>query len=384
MSFYDIYSSHKDLNLEEIFNSISLSSIRESLVKNKLDLKQFIGLLSGQAENYLESMAQKAHAITKSNFGNTIELYAPMYLSNYCENSCLYCGFNLNNIIKRRKLDLEEVEKEAQFISSTGIKHVLILTGESKTKSPVSYILECVKILKKYFTFISIEIYPLSQDEYIKFTNAGVEGLTIYQEVYDQQLYAKMHIRGPKNDYKFRLDAPERGARARMRSVSIGALLGLGDWRREVFFLGLHAKYLQDNFPDVEIGISVPRIRPPGRGLVFSSQSHSPQASGFKPRWQVSDKNIVQIILALRIFLPRLGIAISTRESLEFRENLLALGITKMSAGSSTNVGGYTIYKDENERSSQFDIQDKSSVGQIKILLESRGYQPVFKDGMCL
>lgn len=370
MSFYDIYSQNKDLNLEVIFNSISSSFIQESSQANNLDIKQFLGLLSPLAENILESMAEKAHTITKNNFGNTIQLYAPMYLSNYCENSCLYCGFNLNNIIKRRKLDLEEVEKEAQYISSTGIKHILILTGESETQSPVSYILECVKILKKYFTSISIEIYPLVEKEYAQLFNVGVEGLTIYQEVYDEQIYAKMHILGPKRDYRFRLDAPERGAKARMRSISIGALLGLGDWRKEAFFLGLHAKYLQDTFPDVEIGISVPRIQP--------------QISGFKSICQVSDKNIVQIILALRIFLPRLGITISTRESPEFRENLLSLGVTKISAGSATNVGGYSLYKEENESSSQFDIQDQRSVDQIKTLLEKKGYQPVFKDWMYL
>lgn len=384
MSFYDIYSQNKNLDLEKAFSAILPASILGSLNGNNLSTEQFLGLLSPQAENNLESMAQRAHAITKNYFGNTIQLYAPMYLSNYCDNSCLYCGFNLNNNIRRRKLTLEEVEKEAQFISSSGLKHILILTGESRFKSSVGYLQDCVKVLKKYFTSISIEVYPLAENEYARLVVQGVDGLTIYQEVYDEQVYARMHISGPKKDYKFRLDAPERGARAKMRSISIGVLLGLGDWKREAFFLGLHAKYLQDNFPDVEIGISVPRIRPQGRGLASNIQNHQPQVSGFKPIFQVSDRNIVQMILALRIFLPRLGITISTRENPEFRENLISLGITRMSAGSATSVGGHTLYREEKEESSQFEIQDQRTVSQIKTVLEKRGYQPVFKDWLCL
>lgn len=370
MSFYDNYCQNKNFALESNFNSVSSASIQDILLQDNLNITQFVALLSGEAQNYLESMAQRAQEITKRNFGNTILLYTPMYLSNYCDNSCPYCGFNLNNDIKRRRLTLEEVEKEAQFISSSGLKHLLILTGESRLKSPVSYIQECVKLLKKYFSSLAIEVYPLTEDEYAQLVAQGVDGLTIYQETYDEQLYARMHIGGPKQDYRFRLDAPERGARARMRNISIGALLGLGDWRKEVFFLGLHAKYLQDNFPDVEVGVSVPRIQP--------------QVTDFKPIRQVSDKNIVQIILALRIFLPRLGITISTRENPEFRENLLSLGITRMSAGSTTSVGGHTLGETDQGKVPQFEIQDERSVSQIKAVLERKGYQPVSKDWMCL
>lgn len=366
MSFYDTIFRNTDFDLEKIFSAASFSSIEDILPRDNLNINQFVSLLSPEAENNLENMAQRAHTITKRYFGNCIQLYAPLYLSNYCDNSCLYCGFNLNNDIKRRMLTREEVEKEARFIFSSGLRHILILTGESRLKSPVSYISDCVGILKKYFSSIAVEVYPLIEEEYAQLAAQGVDGLTIYQETYDEQLYAKMHISGPKKDYKFRLDAPERGARAGMRSVSLGALLGLGDWRREVFFLGLHAKYLQDKFPDLEIGVSVPRIQP--------------QAADFKPISRVSDKNITQIILALRIFLPRLGIAVSTRESPAFRDNLMPLGVTMMSAGSTTNVGGYTLYKEERGQSCQFEIQDQRTVGEIKAMLETKGYQPVFKD----
>ena len=366
MSFYDIYSQYKDFDLERIFSATSPTSIQAVLERDNLDLNQFIVLLSPAFENNLEGMAQKAQAITRQNFGKTIQLYTPMYLSNYCDNSCIYCGFNLNNNIERRKLNLDEVEKEAKFISSLGLKHILILTGESRTKSSVSYIRDCVRVLKKYFASISIEVYPLIGAEYAELVREGVDGLTIYQEVYDEVVYAKMHTCGPKKDYKFRLDAPERGAKSKMRNVSIGALLGLADWRREVFFLGAHAKYLQDKFPDVEIGISVPRIQP--------------QVGGFKPVSQVSDRNIAQIILALRIFLPRISIALSTRENPIFREGLIPLGITKISAGSTTAVGGHTLCASAGQKSLQFEIQDQRSVDEIKEMLEKKGYQPVFKD----
>ncbi len=375
MSFYEVYSQYKNLDLEKEFEGISSADISDSLDLDVLEIHHLIALLSPQAENHLEAMAQKAHAITLRYFGKTIQLYTPMYLSNYCDNYCLYCGFNKQNKAERKKLTLGEVGEEARFIAETGLKHILILTGESKQMSPVSYIKECVGILKKYFSSIAIEIYPLSEEEYRELVAAGVDGLTIYQETYDEEIYGKMHLSGPKKDYCFRLNAPERGGNAHMHNVNIGVLLGLNDWRRDVFFLGMHAKYLQDKFSDVEIGISVPRIRP--------------QAGNFRALYPVSDKHIVQIILALRLFLPRLSISISTREGSLFRENLIPLGITRLSAGSTTIVGGHTLGNEDGKckmedgrNPEQFEISDKRSVEEIKAMLEKRGYQPVLKDWM--
>ena len=328
------------------------------------DTEKFSYLLSPDAESNLENMAQKAHELTLQNFGKTIQLYTPMYLSNYCDNQCVYCGFNIKNKVERRKMNLDEVEREAQFISATGLKHILILSGESRKVTPVSYLKECVGVLKRYFSSISIEVYPLTEQEYAELISQGVDGLTIYQETYDENVYGKMHLSGPKKDYRFRLDAPERGCKAGMRSVNIGVLLGLNDWRKEIFLLGVHAKYLQDNFTDVEIGVSIPRLRP--------------QTGDFKAPYEVNEKNIVQMILALRIFLPRLGISISTRENAAFRENLLPLGITRMSAGSTTKVGGHTIGTEEGL--AQFEICDSRSVDEIKEMLNKKGYQPVLKD----
>lgn len=330
------------------------------------DISKFSELLSFEAEKRLEEMAQQAHNLTLNNFGRTIQLFTPMYLSNYCQNQCAYCGFNSLNDVPRKKLTLEEVEKEAIAISSTGLSHILILTGESREMSPLQYIKDCVSILKKYFSSISIEIYALTESEYADLINAGVDGLTIYQETYDQALYEALHKAGPKKDYVFRLDAPERAARAGIRSINVGVLLGLGDWRKDVFLMGLHAKYLQDNFPDVEIGVSVPRIRP--------------AEGNFKIANNVSNRNMAQIIAALRLFLPRAGISISTREGPEFRENLIPLGITRMSAGSSTQVGGHIAQLDAQSNPPQFEISDARSVEQIKEMLAAKGYQAVLKD----
>ncbi|MDP2911247.1 MAG: 2-iminoacetate synthase ThiH, partial [Candidatus Omnitrophota bacterium] len=317
MSYYDVYLKYKNLPLEKLFYNISPLNVETAIEAERQNEFQFLALLSPIAENYLEYMAQKAHNLTLRHFGRTIQLYTPMYLSNYCENQCAYCGFNSKNDIARKRLTLEEVEKEAEFISSTGLRHILILTGESRKESPLRYIKDCIKILKKYFSSISIEIYGLTESEYAQIAAEGVDGLALYQETYDEVIYDKVHKRGPKKDYLFRLNAPERAASNGIRNVNIGVLLGLNDWRREIFFMGLHAKYLQDKFYDVEIGSSIPRLRP--------------HMGEFRISSDINDKNMAQIIIALRIFLPRLGITISTRESPKLREGLLPLGITRMS-----------------------------------------------------
>lgn len=333
-------------------------------------MERFVRLISSSAKDSLEEMAREAHEITLKNFGRTIQLYTPLYLSDYCNNECVYCGFNLNNGIKRRKLTLEEVDKEARLIHSTGLKHILILTGDSRGASPVSYIKDCVKLLRKYFSSINIEIYALTEDEYRELVEAGVDGLTIYQETYDEELYNKLHPSGPKKDYRFRFDAPERGAKAGMRSVNIGALLGLNDWRKDIVALAMHARYLERAFSNVEIGVSLPRLRP--------------HAGSFEPPFKISDEDFVRMITALRIFMPRIGISISTREDSVLRDNLVPLGITRMSAGSTTRVGGRIIEYSEGQDRGQFEISDKRSVAEIRAMLEAKGYQPVMKDWLAL
>jgi len=363
MSFYEEYLKFKELPFESSWGLLDNRKIETILRKERINFNDFLALLSPVAEEHLEEMAQKARRLTVQNFGRTIILYTPMYLSNYCINRCLYCGFNVDNRLTRRQLTLEEVEREAQVISATGLKHILILTGEAPKKASLEYLQDCVQILKKYFTSIAIEIYPLAEAEYSQLIAAGVDGLTIYQETYQEDVYDSLHLSGPKKDYRFRLDAPERACRAAMRSVNIGALLGLADWRKEAFFTGLHADYLQNKYLDTEVSISLPRIRP--------------HLGGFQPVSPVSDKNLVQIMLAFRLFMPRVGIAVSTRERAEFRDNVMALGVTKMSAGSTTSVGGHSSPKDD---TGQFEISDQRDVEEMREAIFKLGYQPVFKD----
>ncbi len=369
ISFYDIYQEAKNIDFEQHWQSVTDNDILRILTKERLDAADYLTLLSPRAADFLEPMAQRAHRLTVQHFGHTMLLYTPMYLANHCANHCLYCSFSALNKLKRKKLSLAQVEEEAKAIAATGLKHILILTGESPAHSPVSYIADCVGVLKKYFDSISIEVYPLSTEEYAQLVAVGVDGLTIYQEVYDEEMYKHLHPRGPKRDYRYRLDAPERGCKAKMRTVNVGALLGLEDWRKEAFFTGLHADYLQNKYLDTEIGISVPRIRP--------------NVGGFSPKVDVTDRHLVQIILAYRLFMPRAGIAVSTRERAELRNHLIKLGVTKMSAGVTTEVGGHSE-KDSAEGTGQFEISDNRGVDEIKQMLLSQGYQPVFKDWQCI
>ncbi|KNF10041.1 2-iminoacetate synthase ThiH [Gottschalkia purinilytica] len=363
MSFYDIYSRYKDFDIDSFYNNISDKDIELILQKDILNEIDFLMLLSPKAENFLEPIALKANSLTIQHFGKTILLYTPMYLANYCTNQCLYCGFNTKNDIKRKQMSLEEVEAEAKYISSKGIKHILILTGDAKDISSVEYINSCVNILKKYFNSISIEIFPLNEDEYSKLIKSGVDSLTIYQETYNEYIYDKVHLKGPKKDYRYRLDAPERACKSYINSVNIGALLGLDYWRKEAFFTGLHANYLQNKYPHVEVSISTPRIRP--------------HVGDFSPYHIVSDKNIVQFIVALRLFLPRCGVTISTRESENFRNNILPLGVTKMSTDSNTSVGGHT---NKQNQTNQFNICDTRNVEKMMEDIKTLGYQPILKN----
>lgn len=363
MTFYNEIIRLKDTDYSTVFERVTPSQISNILAKTALQSQDFLALLSPKASFVLEKIAQAAHRLTLQHFGHTIVLYTPLYLSNYCINHCVYCGFNATNDIQRRKLTLPEVELEAKAIAQTGLQHLLILTGESRRHSPVSYIKECVTVLRKYFSSISIEIYPLSSEEYAELIAAGVDGLTIYQEVYNENTYSRLHPSGPKRDYWFRLEAPERAGKSRIRAINIGALLGLGEWRSEIFLAGMHLAYLQKKFPEIEISISFPRMRP--------------QFGDYQPEFPVSDRDLVQSILALRLFMPRAGITISTRERAELRDNLIQLGVTKMSAGSSTAIGGHTDAKDS---IGQFEISDKRSVDEVRKTIANLGYKPVLKD----
>jgi 2-iminoacetate synthase len=346
-------------DIDNIMKKTTSDEVLKILSKEKISEMDFLKLLSPAASLHLEEMAQIGSRISHRHFGSAITLYTPIYISNYCVNNCAYCGFSLKNKITRVKLSLAEIESEAVKISSKGLRHILLLTGESRSASSFEYICSAVKILRKYFSSIGIEIYPLDEFEYRTLVELGVDSLTVYQETYDMDLYEAVHISGPKKDFRYRLLAPERGGRSGMYGLNVGALLGLGDWRKDAFFTGVHAHYLLDQFPAVNLGVSMPRLRP--------------EIGGFKPKTLVSDSDLVQFMLAIRLYIPRVILTVSTRESAKLRNNLIPLGINKMSAESNTGIGDI-------EDSSQFDISDTRSLEEIVSFLKSSGYQPVLKD----
>ncbi len=362
LSFYEEYKSYCNSEINTLLFNTDSFKVKRIIDKKDLTPQDLALLFSPGAEVHLEEMAQLANRISLQHFGRVILLYTPLYLGNYCVNGCIYCGFNAGNRIERRKLSFSEVEREAKVIAASGIKHLLVLTGESRQHTPVSYIKDCLQILRSYFPSVSIEIYPLETFEYIELIKAGADGITIYQEVYDEAVYQRVHPFGPKRDYRFRLNAPDRAGKAGMRTIGIGALLGLHDWRSEAFFAAMHAVHLQHRFPEVEINLSFPRIRP--------------ECGGFQPDSSVNDRELVQIILAFRIFLPYAGLTISTRERAELRNHLVKLGITKMSAGSSTVVGGHI----DSQGTGQFEISDHRTVDEMAEAIITNGYKPVYKD----
>src|SRR5215470_15612196 len=294
MSFYEIKKDYDKFDFNKYIKNLSKKTIKNSLNKEILNETDFLNLLSPQAFTYIEDMAQKAHTIANKHFGKSILLYAPLYVSNFCTNDCIYCGFSSKNKIKRKALTLEEVEQECKIITNCGIRHILLVTGESHIKSSIQYLKECINILSDHFDSIDIEVYPLEVDEYLQLKQSGAQGLTIYQETYNESLYKMFHTKGAKADYKYRLETCERAGNAGYINLTVGALLGLNDFISEVFFAGLHAKYLQKAFPHAEIGISFPRLRP--------------AAGNYQPKTIISDENLVQVICAIRLFVNRINI----------------------------------------------------------------------------
>jgi 2-iminoacetate synthase len=366
MSFYPLVEAYAEGLPDARFDDFTEEDVRRAINRTTATVEDFMALMSPAASSLLEEMAQKASRLTVQHFGRTVSLFTPLYLANFCTNHCVYCGFNCTNSIHRSMLTLDEVDAEGAAIAATGLKNLLILTGDAPAKTGVDYLEACTKVLNNHFPSVSIEVYALTEEEYAQLVKAGVDGMTMFQETYDEKLYAVLHPKGPKRDYRFRLDAPERACKAGMRVVNIGALLGLGDWRRDALLTGLHAAYLTHNYPETDIAVSLPRMRP--------------HVGDWEPATIVSDRDMVQFLMALRLFLPRVGITISTRENAEFRENILPLGVTRMSAGVSTAVGGHSDGTGDGENTGQFDISDARGVDEVCAALRDKGYQPVFKD----
>ena len=338
--------------------------VRRILAQRTITPEGYAVLLSPAAEPFLEQMAERAAKETRARFGNTICMFTPLYIANYCENECIYCGFNCKNQIHRGKLTLPEIEQEMQAIANTGLKEILLLTGESRSMSPVAYIGEAVQIARRYFSTIGIEIYPLNTDEYRFLQQCGADFVSVYQETYDPVKYETQHLSGPKRSFPYRFHAQERALQGGMRGVGFGALLGLSDFRKDAYATGLHAYYVQRRYPHAEISFSCPRLRP-----IINDATVNPH--------DVHETQLLQVLLAYRLFLPCAGITISTRERAGFRDHVIGMVATRISAGVKVGVGGH----DEDAKGDeQFEISDDRSVEEIRNMIRSRGLQPVFND----
>jgi len=325
--------------------------------------QEIADFLADTDRNRLEEAASNAGRITAAQFGKVISLYAPIYLSNYCENNCVYCGFKASGGIKRRKLTPEEMEREMKIVSGTGIRNILLLTGESRKMSPVEYLKDAVGIATQYFSSISLEVYPMETEEYAVLYQAGVDGVTVYQETYDRERYDGLHLSGKKRDYDYRYNTPERIAAAGIRAISMGILGGLSDLAGDLHSLFTHLAYMEKHHPGVEYSVSFPRlIREPGDTTDYRT---------------VTDVDLVKCIILTRLHFPRVGINLSTRERASLRDHALAFGVTRISAASNTSVGGYAERAHDDP---QFRVKDLRPLKEIETVLREKGFDPVYTD----
>lgn len=374
--FYHILQSQ--LKHMPLFDA-SHDEVTATLQEEILSLNGLAALLSPAGSELLESIAIRAQGETLRHFGKAIQVFAPLYLANICTNRCIYCGFHAQQKIERQVLTDEEIAKEAEAMARMGLRRVLVLTGDAPRVTGAEYIANAITIVSKHVPSVGIEVQALTEEEYALVCRAGADSMTMFQETYNESLYATLHLAGPKRNFAFRLDAPERAARAGIRGITFGALLGLTDWRRDVFLLAVHANWISKMYPHIDIGISLPRIRPQ------SEEESSQQDLGYSLD-PVSDRDFVQALVALRCFLPHACITMSSRENAFMRDRLISLGVTRVSAGVKTSVGGYaeslTMASDTSSESDpvQFVIDDPRSVNEMAEAIKGEGYQPVFAD----
>ena len=354
------------------YSKYTAADVKAALEHDTCTIEDFKALLSPAAEPFLEQMAQRARLETSKHFGNTVYLFTPLYIANYCENYCVYCGFNCYNHINRMKLSMEQIEKEMKVIADSGMEEILILTGESRGQSNVEYIGEACKLARKYFSMVGLEIYPVNTDEYKYLHECGADYVTVFQETYDADRYEQLHLLGHKRVWPYRFDAQERALRGGMRGVAFSALLGLSDFRKDALASALHVYYLQRKYPHAEMSLSCPRLRP-----IINNDKINPL--------DVHEKQLCQVLCAYRIFLPYVGITVSSRESAEFRNGIVKIAATKVSAGVSTGIGDheskYTGKEtDEVQGDEQFEIDDNRSLDKMYRDIAEEGLQPVLND----
>jgi 2-iminoacetate synthase len=348
------------------YNAYKAQDVKRALGKETLKPEDFAALLSPAAEPFLEEMAQRATKETRKHFGNAVNMFTPLYIANYCENYCIYCGFNCYNKIHRAKLNAEEIEKEMEAIAKTGLEEILILTGESRKMSDVEYIGMSCKIAHKYFKMVGLEVYPMNSDEYKYLHECGADYVTVFQETYNSDKYETLHLEGHKRIFPYRLEAQERALMGGMRGVGFAALLGLDDFRKDAFATGIHAYYLQRKYPHAEIAFSCPRLRP-----IINNDKINPK--------DVHEPQLLQVMCAYRIFMPFASMTISTRERAEFRNHVIGLAATKISAGVSTGIGSHTK-ETEHKGDDQFEIADERSFDEVHEDIKKQGLQPVTND----
>ena len=377
MSGMEIIESDVCKNVMAQMNSYDYSKytaddVNAALEHTTCTIEDFKALLSPAAEPFLEQMAERARLETSKHFGNTVYLFTPLYIANYCENYCVYCGFNCYNHIKRMKLSMEQIEKEMKVIADSGMEEILILTGESRGQSNVEYIGEACKLARKYFRMVGLEIYPVNTDEYRFLHECGADYVTVFQETYDADKYEKLHLLGHKRVWPYRFDAQERALRGGMRGVAFSALLGLSDFRKDALASALHVYYLQRKYPHAEMSLSCPRLRP-----IINNDKINPL--------DVHEKQLCQVLCAYRIFLPYVGITVSSRESAEFRNGIVKIAATKVSAGVSTGIGDHESKYSGKETEDvqgdeQFEIDDNRSLDKMYKDIADEGLQPVLND----
>ena len=353
------------------YGKYTATDVLRALEKDTCSVEDFKALLSPAAEPFLEKMAEKAKYETSKHFGNTVYLFTPLYIANYCENYCVYCGFNCYNQINRKKLNYEEIEHEMKVIADSGIEEILMLTGESRKVSDVEYIGEACKLASRYFKNVGLEIYPLNTDEYRYLHACGADYVTVFQETYDSDKYETLHLMGHKRVFPYRFEAQERALMGGMRGVGFSALLGLADFRKDAFASALHVYYLQRKYPYAEYSLSCPRLRP-----IINNDRINPL--------DVGERQLCQVLCAYRIFLPYVGITVSSREQKHFRDGIVKIAATKVSAGVSTGIGDheskYTGKDNGNTGDEQFEISDGRSFDQMYADMTDEGMQPVLND----
>lgn len=342
------------------------NDVRRALEHDEKTVDDFKALLSPAALPLLEEIAEAARAETKKHFGNSVNMFTPLYISNYCENYCIYCGFNCHNKIHRAKLNAEEIEHEMQAIAKTGLQEILILTGESKKMSDVKYIGEACKIARKYFKVVGLEVYPMNSDEYRYVHECGADYVTVFQETYNSDKYETLHLAGHKRIFPYRVNTQERALMGGMRGVGFAALLGLSDFRKDAFATGMHAYLIQRKYPHAEIAFSCPRLRP-----IINNDKINPK--------DVHEPQLLQVICAYRLFMPFASITISTRECQRFRDNVVDIAATKISAGVDVGIGGHDGER-EKKGDEQFEISDSRNVDEVYKALTDKGLQPVMSD----